>query len=313
MFLISLQNVVLALLYAVPGYILCKCKRVRAEHLSTLSSILIYVLSPCMVVNAFLSFDFSLSNLGYMGLFFAVSLTLQIAFLAIVFLLLRKKYADAKYRVLTIATVLGNVGFFGLPVIKALFPQNPEVACYSSIYVITMNVLVFTVGVFCLTGNKKFMTLRSALLNPSTIAFYVAIPLYAFGVKQYLPQMLLSGLNLLSAMTTPVCMLILGIRLATVPLKSVFGQPIVYAACLGKQILFPLFAFLFVFFLPLPFSFKASALVLSGVPCASVILNMAEIHHSETELSANCVLMSTALSFLTIPLLTLLTPLLQLF
>ena len=61
-----------------------------------------------------------------------------------------------------------------------------------------------------------------------------------------------------------------------------------------------------VYFLPLPFSFKASLLVLSSTPCASIILNMAEIHHSETELSANCDLVSTLMCFMTIPVLTLL-------
>lgn len=59
------------------------------------------------------------------------------------------------------------------------------------------------------------------------------------------------------------------------------------------------------YFLPLPEPFKISMLVLSGVPCASVIMGLAEIHHSETELAANCVLLSTLLCLFTIPLLTL--------
>ena len=52
--------------------------------------------------------------------------------------------------------------------------------------------------------------------------------------------------------------------------------------------------------------FKKAILILSAVPCASVLLNMAEIHHQEEELAANCVLVSTLLCFITIPVVTLL-------
>jgi predicted permease len=52
--------------------------------------------------------------------------------------------------------------------------------------------------------------------------------------------------------------------------------------------------------------FKTSVLILSGMPCAAVLLSLAEMHKSESELSANCLLVSTVLSFLTVPLLTLL-------
>jgi predicted permease len=61
-----------------------------------------------------------------------------------------------------------------------------------------------------------------------------------------------------------------------------------------------------VYFLPFfDNTFKTSILILSAVPCASVILNLAEMHHAEEEIAANCVLVSTLLCFITIPLMTL--------
>ena len=110
---------------------------------------------------------------------------------------------------------------------------------------------------------------------------------------------------LLGKMTTPLCMLILGIRLGVVDLKKLFVRPIIYLLCFTKMVFFPLFCYLCVRFLPLDYSFKASILILSSVPCASVILNLAEIHHAEEELAANCVLISTLLCFITIPLVSL--------
>lgn len=271
-----------------------------------MSAVLVYVCAPCLIVNSFLQLDFTPLGFGYMALFFVVTFVLQALFMLATFLIFRKKYEDSKYRILTIGAVLGNVGFFGLPIVKALLPDNPEVMCYSAVYVVSMNILVFTVGVFCLTKDKKFISVKSALLNPSTISLIIALPLYFFGVKRFLPDVLLSGVSLLSGITTPLCMIILGIRLATVSFKKLFTRPIIYAVCACKLIIFPLFCYLAVYFIPLQESFKASILILSAVPCAAVILSMAEIHQSETELAANCVLMSTLMCFITIPLLVLL-------
>ena len=75
-----------------------------------------------------------------------------------------------------------------------------------------------------------------------------------------------------------------------------------------KLILFPLFAYAVVLFLPLPASFKATILVLSSTPGAAITLSLAELHHSETKMAANILILSTVLCFITIPLLTLLIP-----
>ena len=114
----------------------------------------------------------------------------------------------------------------------------------------------------------------------------------------------MGGLSLMGSMTTPLCMMILGIRLATVDIGALFTRPFVYLVCLGKLVVFPLFCYAVVRLLPVPESFRASLLILSAVPCASIIFNMAEIHNRETELSANCVMLSTLLCLLTIPLVT---------
>ncbi len=305
-FSVALSNVILTLIYIIPGYLLCKSKKASAEHLSTMSAVLIYIGSPCIITSSFLNLDFNIKQFYLMGLFFVITLILQAAFILILYMLFRKKYNDAKYRIFTIASVMGNVGFFGLPIIKILLPDNPEVMCYSSVYVISMNIIVFTVGVFCLTQKRKFISLKSAIINPAVLSLPVALPLWILGANQFLPEMIIDSVNLISRMTAPLCMVILGIRLATVSFKKLFSRPIIYLICLTKLIIFPLFCYLAVFFLPLPYSFKASILILSGVPCASIVFNLAEMHKSETELSANCVLLSTLLCFITIPILTLL-------
>ena len=56
----------------------------------------------------------------------------------------------------------------------------------------------------------------------------------------------------------------------------------------------------------LSFEFKASILILSAVPCASMVANLAEMVHHEEETSCNMVVLSTICSVITIPLVSLL-------
>ena len=299
-------SVLIALMYMFPGYILGKAKKASAGHLSTMSSVLIYVLSPCMIVSSFFSMDFSQDALRDMGVFFLVSFAVEVTFLLSLFLVLKKKFHINKYRMLAIGSALGNCGFFGMPLIKALLPDHPEVACYSSIYVISMNILVFTAAVYCLTLDKKYISLHSAVINPAVLSLLVGLLLYIVGGADYFPETVKEGIVLLGKMTTPVCMLILGIRLSTIRFKELFSEPFVYLICGGKLILFPLISFAVALLLPVPYAFKASLFILGGVPCASVILNMAEIHGKEQKMSANCILLSTLLCIFTIPVMSLL-------
>lgn len=308
MFTLAFSNVVLTLLYILPGFLLCKAKKAAAEHLSSLSSVLIYVCSPCMIVSSLLALDATADLLLGMGLFFLVTLALQVLFMLLLFLLLRRRFADAGPRILTIGAVMGNVGFFGMPVIRMLFPAHPEMAAFSCMYCVSMNILIFTVGVFCLTEKKEYMSLRPALLNPTVLSLGAGLVLLLSGAGKVMPAELLSAVDLLGRMTAPLCMMILGVRLSAVHLLSLFRRPVVYLTVAMKLLVYPLFCYGICLLFPLPDTFRAAILVLSSVPCASVILNMAEIHHSGQELAANCVLLSTLLCFLTIPLLTLLLP-----
>lgn len=53
MFLKVLINVLLMLVYMAIGFVLCKARKVDVNHSKSLSSILVYVLSPAMIINSF--------------------------------------------------------------------------------------------------------------------------------------------------------------------------------------------------------------------------------------------------------------------
>ena len=305
-FSVTFSNVLLTLLYLFPGFLLCKLRKVRAEHLSSVSVILLYVCGPGMFLNALTALDFSTELLRRMGLFLVFSLSGEIALMLIILLLLGKKRKEFSMRMLSIASVMGNVGFFGMPVVRALFPGAPEAAVYSCVFNISLNILAWTVGVFTLTGEKRYISLRAAFLNPTVLSVAAGLVLYILKAKTWLPALLQDGFRTIGAMSTPLCMLILGIRLATMDFRKLFTTPLVWLIAAGKLLVFPLFCYLLVLAFPFDPVFRGSILILAATPCASILLNLAEIHHNGQELAANCALLTTLLSVATIPLLSLL-------
>lgn len=303
-FATTLINVLLMLFYLSIGFILAKCDKACDKHARTLSSLLLYVCGPAMIISAFDSLEYNVSDLKSMGLFFVITLVIQLIIVLIMFVILKKKYSDSKYRILTFGAICGNVGFFGLPLVKALFPNDPIVSCYSSVYVMSMNLIAFTLGVFLITLNKKYISIKAAILNPTSIAIIIALPLYIF--KIHFPKEIASTISLLGSMTTPICMIVLGLRLSAMNLKALFLEPFAYLTCAFKLIVFPLLAYLAVYFIPgLDSTFKACILVLSAAPSGAIILSLAELHQTEQELCANVVLLATLSCLITIPLLML--------
>lgn len=305
-FTVTFGNVLLMLLYLLPGFFLCKSKKVRPDHLSTASVILLYVCGPGMFLNALIDLDVTPELTARMGLFILFSLLGETALMLLILLLLGRRRKEFGFRMLSIASVMGNVGFFGMPVVRALFPDAPEAAVYSCMFNVSLNIVAWTVGVFTLTGEKKYISLKAAVLNPSVLAAAAGFVLYLLKSNDWLPDLLRGGFRTLGAMSTPLCMLILGIRLATMDPKKLFTTPLVWLISAGKLVVFPLFCWA----LTLPFNldpvFRGSILILAATPCASILLNLAEIHHHGQDLAANCALLTTLLSVITIPLLSLL-------
>lgn len=304
---VAFSNVAVALLYLVPGFVICRMGRLKPAHLTSLSGLLIYGCTPCMILDSFFKLDPDGNYLPGMGLFFLATFATQGLFMLLVTLISGKKRRDDnRCRMLTIASVMGNVGFFGMPIIRVLIPDHPEAAAYSAVFVCSMNIFAFTVGVFNLTRDKKYMSLKEAVINPAVLSFLVGLILYLARAGEWMPEVVKIGSSNIGAMTMPFCMMILGARLATMPWKEIFLNKFVYLISAGKLILFPLFSYALVSLFTQDPVFRASILILSSTPCASIILNLAEMHDSNQQLAADCVLLSAILCILTIPLLTLL-------
>ncbi|MBO5262458.1 MAG: AEC family transporter [Clostridia bacterium] len=303
-FFAALSTVGVMLFYAVPGFLLVKGKLVKSDGISNFAKLLMYVCSPMLVLYSFLNVEFSLNLVGKMVFAFFFAIGVMIIFVVIFSFVFKKKSNDARYRIYTLATVFPNCAFMGVPILQAVLPNYPEALAFSVMFSMALNISAWTVGSFIITRDKKYISVKKVLLNPQVFALIVAIPLFVWGVK--LPTQIDSMVTLLGKMTTPLCMLIMGMRLACTPIKGIFLRPMQYAIIGFKQVVLPLLVFLVLLPLPLDPNMKASMYIIFACPVASVILSFAEMLGEGQETAANMVLLGTSLSALTIPIMCLL-------
>ncbi len=307
----TLIMVGIMLAYAVPGFILIKTKLVKSDSISSFSKLLMFVCQPALTLYSFNKADFT-KQLGINLLIFLAIITVaQLIFIGVFYLIFRKKMEQVKYRITTVATTLSNCSFLGVPLLEAIFPDSSNVAVYSMMYFLSMSLLGWTLVSAIITRDKKYISIKKILINPATISIAVSLPFFFTGFKIGAQNGQLLGqignmIDILGKMTTPLCMLVLGMRLATIKIKSVFDNWIQYFAVAINQIVFPLCVLGLLTLLRVDTELRSCMFIMCACPVAAVIQNYAEILGEGQGAAANMVLLGTMSSIVTLPLMALL-------
>ncbi|MBQ9742643.1 MAG: AEC family transporter [Ruminococcus sp.] len=305
MFVTTASSVALLLMYAVPGFLMIKSKLVDKTSIPAFAKFLLYVCQPCLTFYSFDKADFSPDLLLGLGVFFLIALGAQLGLLLLFYFILRREGAeDVRYRIFNIALVLGNCGFFGIPVVERLFPQRSDAAVYCLVFTLAMNLLCWTLVLYIITRDKQYIKPLRLILNPSTISFVGAFILFVLSVK--LPSLLSEAVSLGGKISTPLCMTILGMRLATVKGKELFCHLGHYVVILIKQMAVPAVVLLAVWILPVDDFIRQLSFILFACPVASNVLNFAEIGGQGQATASAVVLLGTLMSIVSMPLMMLL-------
>ena len=307
-FTTTLITVAIMLAYAIPGFIFVKTKAIKPDSIGAFARVLLFVCQPALFLYSFNAATYSPAFFAQMGIFFGLCMGMQILVMVGLTLVLKNKFDDVRNRICTIASALANVGFFGVPLLEAVLPGHPEAVVFSTVFSVSLNLLSWTLAVGIISWDRKKVSIRNMVVNPTTVSLLVALPLFFTSTK--LPTVIAPIVELLARMTTPMCMLILGMRLATVTPKDLFGNPRVYLSTAIKNVIYPLLSFLIIYFVPLPTYVKITFFLLGCCPSASMVLNMSELVKEGQTHAACSVLISTLSCILTVPLLALMIPLL---
>ena len=296
---ILMQMIQLFLVIAL-GYFLFKMKLFDVDLNKKLTSILLTVTTPAMIVSSVLS---TTVTQGLSDIFFVFILGFAIYFIMPIlgfFIVKVLRIPLPQQGLYIFMTVFSNIGFMGFPVMKAIFGY--EAVFFTAIFNMIFNLFVFAVGVVIMnygTGHKVKLNPKN-LLSPGVIASLVALFIYFTGIK--LPDVLSSTITMIGDITTPMAMLLIGSTLATIPIKEVFTEFKIYPYTMIKQIIVPVIAYPLLKLVVGDPLILGIALIMISMPVANSAVLFATEYDGDISLAAKTVFMTTLLSVVTIPL-----------
>ncbi|MCL2351792.1 MAG: AEC family transporter [Firmicutes bacterium] len=149
---------------------------------------------------------------------------------------------------------------------------------------------------------KKRGAARLILLNPALIATELGFVFFLLSLRP--PEVIAGSMTFMSNMTTPLSMLIVGAILAKIDIRSAFTDVRIYFISLMRLAVIPLAAFAVLRLFVANMVMLGVIVYLAAMPVASLTVIMAEERGGDSETSSKAVLVSTLLSMITIPLLS---------
>lgn len=296
-------NALMLVALCLPGFFLTKANVLKEEHIKGFAVFLLYVCSPALSIYSFQQSECNMEILINIGILLLVTTFMQVLIMGIGFLINIKTYKiDGASRVATVAAAFGNVGFFGVPILQALLPDHPEAMVYSAVMSVMMNLIGWTLGMFMMSGDRKHVSVKNFLINPTTLCLLIALPL--FFTNTSFPKPVMNFVEFFSKMSTPTAMTVLGMRLAFVKFRDLMDYRQVVAIFL-KLIALPLITFGIMYALPVDETLKISTYILSCMPPAAITLNFAELSNTSPKTAANIVVVGSLLVAITLPVLLL--------
>lgn len=284
------------------GYIAAKGKVITQEGRKHLAEVVLTITNPCSVLFAVLDGENTLTRLQ-------VLLLTLIAFAAYAFLILLAHFLPKilhekgpEAGIWRFMLVFSNVGFFGFPVVRAVFVQDSSAVFYAAIFNLVFQLLAYTYGVRQISGDKNEGRLHPKLmLKPIIIASLLAYVIYFTGWRA--PAFVTSTVGFLANVTSPVCMLIIGCSLAAVPVRRVFTRWKLYPMLIVKQIVIPVAVYFALSGFVTNETILGICVIMMAMPVAALTALFCAKYERNGELAASGVFISTLLSIATIPLL----------
>ncbi|MCR5156005.1 MAG: AEC family transporter [Butyrivibrio sp.] len=296
------QMIVLFILMGI-GFFCGKKSFLSDEGSKTLSWVVVNVATPAMILSAGMN-DESTVRGRELAIGFLVALLIyafQILMSFVILPLIRVPAGDGGvYRVMTI---FSNIGFMGLPILQAVYGQ--EAVLYGALFQFPFNFLMYTYGIAALRGENPFRNLKSinSIINVGVISTLLSVVIYVLEIP--MPEFLKVSAGHLRNLAAPLSMLVIGQSLIHFKVKDMLEDLRLLVFSLIKLLVVPVVGMLIFR------CFISDALILNvcfimlATPIASMCAMMAQQYGGNYSLASKGVALSTVLSVVTIPLLSL--------
>ena len=270
-----------------------------------LSTLIIKIGQPMMIISALTEAEFSYENLGDGFLYIGIGIIFHAVMGGLAFLLC-KGFKDLDERKITeFSLMFVNGGFIGFPILEALF--GAKGLFLAAFFNLSFHLFIWSWGVAILARKRSDikLTVRKIFINLGSIPCLIGVLIYMLVIPFpgfVLPAFLSKFFLYLSNLCTPISVLITGALLATRTAKQIFGSGKIYYFSLMKLIVLPLIVCVICKLIRLPQDMILFVTVEAALPAASSITMFSEIYGLNSGYASQTVGTSSLLSVGTLPL-----------
>lgn len=231
----NLQVMVVLFIIVVLGYALCKLGYMGEDFDRKLSSIVVDVTCPLLILSSVMGE--SLPDRTLILPLLGVGFLTYVLLLVFGFFVPRLIAADRDDQgMIGFALMFANVGFIGYPIVSSIF--GAKAVFYAALLNMPNTFFIFTAGVMLVKGEYSVRKLNLKLLfSPAMIAAFIAALLVALDV--HTPEIVARPVTMVGNITVPAALMIIGSSMARLPLHDIIGSPKVYVASVVRLGLVP--------------------------------------------------------------------------
>ena len=285
------------------GYLIVKTGIVEDTDSKVLSKIILYLVIPCVIINAF-QVDYTSDTVKGLLLAFIASVFTQIVLLIVVSVLGKLFHLNE----VEIASIYySNSGNLIVPIVT--FILGKEWVLYGCVF---MSVQLIFIWTHCkkIISQEASYDWKKIVLNINMISIFIGILL--FFTKIHLPEIINDSISSVGNMIGPASMIVTGMLFAGMDLKQIFTNKKVYFISILRLIVLPVFALILIKLSHFAaFSADGDKIMLIVflaiiTPSASTVTQMCQVYGNDSQYASAINVVTTLFSIVTMPLLVML-------
>ena len=284
------------------GFGLYKADIIDAATSKKLSSLIVKVTAPLWIISTALSASTE-NRLGVLVLFGA-GILMYIGFILFARLVTWGLRINPKDRPLyECMMVFSNNSFMGFPVLQSVIGDSA--VFYSSMLHFSFNIFIYTYAVYCFEkaahtddGGTDRKAHKGKKQKAAELAKALVTPGFT-GIRD--EGIIYESCYMIGNVTSVLSMLVLGSTFAQYPVKESLSDVRSYGFAVIRLLVIPVATLLVCRLLHVNDFYTSIATITNGMPVASMVVMMANEHNADTKIVTRNIVVTTALSLITIP------------
>ena len=301
--ILLMEQIIELFIMILMGFIIVKAGIVKDEDSKVLSKIVLYLIIPCVIINAF-QVDYTSKTVRGLLIAFAASVILQLVLLFIISAMGRLFHMN---EVEVASVYYSNSGNLIVPIVTFILGQ--EWVLYGCAFMSVQLVFLWT---HCkkIISRESSYDWRKIVLNINMISIVIGVVL--FFTRIHLPQIINDTIGSVGSMIGPASMIVTGMLFAGMDLKKVFANRRVYFITFLRMLLVPLISLILIKISHMAYlsadAPKIMLIVFLAVitPSASTVTQMCQVYGNDSRYASAINVVTTLCAVVTMPVMVLL-------